>query len=73
MTTTVTTTTTQTKPKMLTLREAAKLIDGVCESRIRRYCKDGELRHVKAGNKYLISERTLLDFFGCQCLTTKYN
>ena len=48
-----------TKKKVLTIKEAAQLIDGINEYRIRQMCKSGELRAFKAGNKFLISESDL--------------
>ena len=48
-----------TKKKVLTIKEAAQLIDGINEYRIRTMCKTGQLRSFKAGNKFLISESDL--------------
>jgi len=48
-----------TKKKVLTIKEAAQLIDGINEYRIRTMCKTGQLRAFKAGNKFLISESDL--------------
>jgi len=45
--------------EMLTIKEAALLIDGLTEYRIRQMCITGELPHFKAGKKYLISEKAL--------------
>ena len=56
---------TPSKPKMLTLKEASAMIEGISESTIRKFCISGALKHIKAGNKYLISEKNLLDFFDC--------
>lgn len=47
------------KQKVYTIKEAAQLIGGLTEFRIRRMCVSGELRSFKAGNKYLISEKDL--------------
>ncbi len=47
------------KRKMYTIKEAAQLIDGINEYRIRTMCKTGQLRAFKAGNKFLISESDL--------------
>lgn len=52
---------TNTKRKLLTIKEAAGLIDGITEYRVRQMCKSGQLRCFKAGNKYLISERNLIE------------
>ena len=50
-----------TKKKVLTIKEAAQLIDGINEYRIRQMCKTGELRAFKAGRKFLIAESNLYD------------
>ena len=59
-----------TKRRMLTIGEAARLIEGITEYRIRTYvshllCKlgkcTGQLRSFKAGNKYLIAENDLYE------------
>ena len=47
------------KLKMLTIKEAASLIDGLTEYRIREMCSSGQLPSFKAGKKYLISEENL--------------
>lgn len=49
----------QNKLKMLTIKEAALLIDGLTEYRIRQMCISGQLQSFKAGRKYLISEKHL--------------
>jgi len=55
--------TTAKKPRLLTLKEAAKLIDGLTEYRIRLLCLEGIIKYHKFGNKYMVSERALLDYF----------
>lgn len=50
---------TTVKKRLLTIKEAAKLIDGITEYRVRQMCKSGQLRCFKAGNKYLIYEKNL--------------
>jgi hypothetical protein len=52
------------KPRLLTLREAAKLIEGLTEYRVRMLCIEGAVKYHKFGNKYMISEKELLTFFG---------
>lgn len=49
------------KEKLFTVKEAAKLIDGLTEYRIRQMCKNGQLDYFKAGNKLLISEESLYE------------
>ena len=48
------------KRKVLTIKEAAKLIEGLTEYRIRQMCISGDLPCFKAGKKYLISEEALM-------------
>ena len=47
------------KKKVLTIKEAAQLIEGLTEYRIRQMCKSGQLPCFMAGKKYLISEEAL--------------
>jgi hypothetical protein len=49
----------ENKERLLTIKEAAGLIDGLTEYRIRQLCVSGELKCFKAGRKYLITERNL--------------
>lgn len=51
---------TVTKRKMLTIKEAGNLIDGITEYRVREMCRSGQLKCFKAGKKYLISEEAFL-------------
>jgi excisionase family DNA binding protein len=53
-----------TKQRLLTIKEAAAMVDGLTPFRIREMCKSGELKHVKAGKKYLINPSVLLNFIG---------
>lgn len=53
---------TETKITMLTIKEAAALVDGLTEYRVRQLCKSGELPTVKAGKKYLINKDILMKF-----------
>lgn len=48
-----------TRKKLLTIKEAAELIDGLTEYRVRQMCKSGQLRCFKAGKKYLINADAL--------------
>lgn len=49
----------ETKITMLTIKEAAVLVDGLTEYRIREMCRSGELPCFKAGKKYLINKEIL--------------
>jgi len=58
------------KRKMYTIKEAAQLIDGINEFRIRTMCRTGELRAFKAGRKFLIAEDDLYAaVFGANSIT----
>jgi len=52
---------------MLTIKEAAKIIDGLSEYRIRQMCIKGELPHIRAGKKYMINQSVLLATIGENC------
>ena len=45
--------------RILTIKEAAKLIEGLTEYRVRQMCKSGQLPCFMAGKKYLIDEQAL--------------
>ena len=47
--------------RILTIKQAAQLIEGLTEYRVRQMCKTGQLRSFKAGNKYLIAEDDLYE------------
>lgn len=47
------------KAKMLTIKQAANVVEGITEYRIRQMCISGELPCFKAGKKYLINENAL--------------
>ena len=49
------------KKRILTIKEAAALIDGLTEYRVRQMCVTGQLPCFKAGRKYLISEENLMN------------
>jgi excisionase family DNA binding protein len=53
----------QPKVKMLKINDAAQLT-GQPPSRIRQWCINGDLPHVKAGKVYLINQDVLLEFLG---------
>ena len=50
------------KPTMLTIKESAKLVQGLTEYRVRELCKSGELPCIMADKKYLINKDTLYKF-----------
>ena len=50
------------KVKLLTIKEAARLVEGLTEYRIRQLCIAGKLPCFKAGKKYLINENALFKF-----------
>ena len=47
------------KKRVLTIKEAAQLIEGLTEYRIRQMCVSGQLPCFMAGRKYLIAEANL--------------
>ena len=49
------------KKRILTIKEAAALIDGLTEYRVHQMCITGQLPCFKAGRKYLISEENLIN------------
>ena len=53
---------TQTEITMLTIKQAASLVQGLTEFRVRELCKKGELPCFKAGKKYLINKDILYKF-----------
>ena len=54
------------KPTMLTIKEAAKLVQDLTEYRVRELCKSGELPCIMAGKKYLINKDTLYKFLSSE-------
>ena len=52
-----------TKPRLLTLKQAAALIGGLTEYRVRSLCRDNLIKYHKFGNKFMVSEKALLDYF----------
>ena len=55
---------TEAEIKMLTIKEAAALVDGLTEYRVRQLCRSGELPCIKAGKKYLINKNVLIRYLG---------
>ena len=55
---------TNTEITMLTIKEAAALVDGLTEYRVRQLCRSGELLCIKAGKKSLINKEVLIRFLG---------
>lgn len=53
---------TETKITMLTIKEAAALVDGLTEYRVRELCRSGKLPTLKASKKYLINKDILMKF-----------
>ena len=53
---------------MLTINEAARLVDGLSAYRIRQMCIEGVLPCVKAGKKYLINQEVFFEVIkGTHC------
>ena len=53
---------TETEITMLTIKQAASLVQGLTEFRVRELCKKGELPCFRAGKKYLINKDILYKF-----------
>ena len=52
------------KATLLTITQAAELVDGLTKFRVRQMCIEGILPHLKFGNKYLINKKRLLEAVG---------
>ena len=59
---------TEAEITMLTIKEAAALVDGLTEYRVRELCKSGELPSFKGGKKYLINKEILHKFLSGELL-----
>lgn len=53
---------TENKITMLTIKEAAALVDGLTEYRVRQMCRASQIPCVKAGKKFLINKDVLFDY-----------
>lgn len=51
------------KPRLLTLKQAAELVEGLTEYRVRQMCITNTIKYHKFGNKYMVSEKSLLSYF----------
>jgi len=47
--------------EMLTIKEAAALVKGLTEYRVRQMCICNQIPHIMAGKKYLINKEMFLD------------
>ena len=61
------------KKRVLTIKEAASLIDGLTPFRVRQMCISGQLPCFKAGRKYLIYEENLYKVVLCEVAKSNYN
>lgn len=59
---------TENKITMLTIKEAAALVGGLSEYRVRELCRSGELPCFKAGKKYLINKDILYKYLSGKIL-----
>lgn len=50
------------KITMLTIKEAAAMVEGLTEYRIRQMCINHQIPCIMAGKKYLINKDTLVKF-----------
>ena len=51
------------KPRLLTLKQAAELIDGLTAYRIRQMCLSNSIKYHRFGSKYMVSESEILKIF----------
>ena len=47
---------------LLTIKEAAALVDGLTEYRVRQMCINDQVPHIMAGKKYLINKDLFLRY-----------
>ena len=47
---------------MLTIKEAAALVEGMTEYRVRQMCINDQVPHIMAGKKYLINKDLFLRY-----------
>ena len=52
----------ENKITMLTIKEAAAMVEGLTEYRVRQMCVNKQIPCIMAGKKYLIDKDILLDF-----------
>lgn len=52
----------ENKITMLTIKEAAAMVEGLTEYRVRQMCVNKQIPCIMAGKKYLINKEILLDF-----------
>lgn len=52
----------ETKIIMLTIKEAAALVNGMTEYRVRQMCINDQILHIMAGRKYLINKDIFLNY-----------
>lgn len=48
--------------EMLTIKEAAALVHGLTEYRVRQMCLNDQIPHIMAGRKYLINKEMFLRY-----------
>ncbi|MBQ6942724.1 MAG: helix-turn-helix domain-containing protein [Ruminococcus sp.] len=52
----------ENKITMLTIKEAAAMVEGLTEYRVRQMCVNKQIPCIMAGKKYLINKDILLNF-----------
>lgn len=52
----------ETKIIMLTIKEAAALVNGMTEYRVRQMCINDQIPHIMASRKYLINKDIFLNY-----------
>ncbi|MBR1384318.1 MAG: helix-turn-helix domain-containing protein [Ruminococcus sp.] len=56
----------ENKIVMLTIKEAAALVEGLTEYRVRQMCINDQIPHIMAGKKYLINKDKFLSYLRCE-------
>ena len=56
----------ETKITLLTIKQAAELVNGLTEYRVRQMYIHDQLPHIKAGKKYLINKEVFLKYICCE-------
>ena len=52
----------ENKITMLTIKEAAAMVEGLTEYRVRQMCVNKQIPCIMAGKKYLINKETLTEY-----------
>ena len=56
----------QQKITMISIKEAAELVNGLTKYRIRQMCIENQIPYIMAGKKYLINKEVFLKYICCE-------